>query len=159
MVGFQYALTKNDLIDVSYVGIMASNCLRPHRTTISCDSGPFARKPNCCSRSPTVLRQDLGSGCGLRVRRSPMGVVASLFGFCSVSDSAAAGQLFALQRSRDELHSPLELGLSLLASYTYSRSSTIPLIPLAVGPVAHSRQLQPGRRGNRVDAADTRTAW
>ena len=112
MVGIQYAVTKNDLIDVSYVGNHGVKLAQGGTGLRSvADSGPFARKPTVAAGPQPVLRQDH------RQRLRPFqsdgrvwAVTASLSGILQRQHSAAAGQFFALQRSRCELHSPLELG-------------------------------------------------
>ena len=112
MAGVQYALTKNDLIDVSYVG--------SHGVKLAQGGLNFDQLPTADLSLGNQLLQQVpnpyygkiaGSGCGLSSPTVALwAVAASLSGILQRQYSAAAGQLFALQRSRIELHSPLELG-------------------------------------------------
>ena len=123
MVGFQYALTKNDLIDVSYVG--------NHGVKLAQGSLNYNQLPTADLSLGNQLLQQVanpyygkitGSGCGLSSPTVAYGQLLLPYPeFCSVSMAQPLGSFSHYNALEMSFTHRWSSGLSLLASYTYSR--------------------------------------
>jgi hypothetical protein len=123
MVGVQYALTKNDLIDVSYVG--------SHGVKLAQGSLNFNQLPTADLSQGNQLLQQVtnpyygkitGSGCGLSSPTVALGQLLLPYPeFCSVSMAQPLGSFSHYNALEMSFTHRWSSGLSLLASYTYSR--------------------------------------
>ena len=149
MVGIQYAVTKNDLIDVSYVG--------NHGVKLAQGGLDYDQLPTADLSLGNQLLQQVpnpyygkiaGSGCGLSSPTVAYGQLLLPYPeFCSVSIAQPLDSFSHYNALEVTFTHRWSSGLNLLASYTYSRfiDNTV-WNNLLVGPVAHSQQLQPGYR-------------
>jgi len=123
MVGFQYALTKNDLIDVSYVG--------NHGVKLPQASQDYDQLPTADLSLGNQLLQQVpnpyygkisGSGCGLSSPTVAYGQLLLPYSeFCSVSIAQPLDSFSHYNALEMSFTHRWSSGLSLLASYTYSR--------------------------------------
>ncbi len=123
MVGFQYAVTKNDLIDISYVG--------SHGVKLAQGGLDFDQLPTADLSQGNQLLQQVanpyygkitGSGCGLASPTVAYGQLLLPYPeFCSVSMSQPLGSFSHYNALELSFTHRWSSGLSLLASYTYSR--------------------------------------
>ncbi len=123
MAGVQYALTKNDLIDVSYVG--------SHGVKLAQGSMNFDQLPTADLSLGNKLLQQVtnpyygkisGSGCGLSSPTVAYGQLLLPYPeFCGISVAQPLGSFSHYNALEMTFTHRWSSGLSLLASYTYSR--------------------------------------
>jgi hypothetical protein len=123
MAGFQYALTKNDLIDVSYV---ASHGVKLAQGSLNFDQLPTAD----LSLGNQLLQQVSnpyygkisGSGCGLSSATIAYGQLLRPYPeFCGIGVAQPLGSFSHYNALEVNFTHRWSSGLNLLASYTYSR--------------------------------------
>ena len=123
MFGFQYALTKNDLIDVSYVG---SHGVKLAQGGLNLDQLPTADLALGNQLLQQVSNPYYGkiasSGCGLSSPTVAYGQLLLPFPeFCSVGIGQPLGSFSHYNALELSFTHRWSSGLNLLASYTYSR--------------------------------------
>ena len=157
MVGAQYALTKNDLIDISYVG---SHGVKLPQGSLNYDQLPTAD----LSLGNQLLQQVAnpyygkisGSGCGLASRTVAYGQLLLPYPeFCSISIAQPLGSFSHYNALEMSFTHRWSSGLNLLASYTYSRfidNTAYTTSWLGQSPVRDNYNLAAEKS---VDASDT----
>jgi hypothetical protein len=157
MVGLQYALTKNDLIDISYVG---SHGLKLPQGSLNYDQLPTAD----LSLGNQLLQQVpnpyygkiTGSGCGLASPTVAYGQLLLPYPeFCSISIAQPLDSFSHYNALEMSFTHRWSSGLSLLASYTYSRfvdNTAYTTSWLGQSPIRDNYNLAAEKS---VDAADT----